>query len=133
MVRRSRDSRSGGAGVTESDRTDSQKLDDMRASILRLKSMTDSMRREEFLANTTVQEATAFRIMALGDAAGGVSKRTQNANTNIQWKRVSSFRHTPAHEYYDFTPENLWEFIQVVLPDLERKLRKIRPARESTS
>jgi uncharacterized protein with HEPN domain len=118
--------------VKESDRTDAQKLDDMRAAILRLNTLTDGMDQKEFLANITIQEAVAFRIMALGDAAGGVSKRTQNANTNINWRRISSFRINPAHGFYDFKPENLWEFIHDILPDLEKKLRKIRPAPEIT-
>jgi len=115
------------------ERTDAQKLDDMRAALLRIETLTGELDHDEFLANTTVQEAAAFRIMALGDAAGDVSRRTQNANPSINWRRVSSFRNNPAHEYYDFKPENLWKFIQDVLPHLESKLRKVRPAPESTS
>ncbi len=132
MVRRSRNPRPGGAALRENDRTDAQKLDDMRAALLRIETVTEGLDREEFLANTTVQEAVAFRIMALGDAAGRISKRTQNANPNVNWRRISSFRNNPAHEYYDFKPESLWEFIHDVLPNLESKLRKVKPAPQAT-
>jgi uncharacterized protein with HEPN domain len=117
--------------VKESERTDAQKLDDMRAAILRIETLTEDLDRSQFLSDTTVQEAVAFRIMALGDAAGRISKRTQNANPNVNWKRISTFRYNPAHEYYDFKPESLWEFVQDVLPGLERKLRKVKPAPKS--
>jgi uncharacterized protein with HEPN domain len=39
-----------------------------------------------------------------------------------------SIRHHPAYEYFDFKPERLWEFVQEVLPGLERKLRKVELA-----
>ena len=61
-------------------------------------------------------------------AVGRVSRRTQNANPNVNWQRIASFRNNPAHEYYEFKPENLWEFVQDVLPNLETKLRKVRVA-----
>ncbi|HLY76296.1 MAG TPA: HepT-like ribonuclease domain-containing protein [Thermoplasmata archaeon] len=114
--------------MKESDRTDAQKLDDMRASILRIETLTEDLDRSQFLADITVQEAVAFRVMAIGDAAGSISKRTQNATPHVDWKRISSFRYNPAHEYHDFRPENLWVFVQDVLPGLERKLRKVKPA-----
>jgi uncharacterized protein with HEPN domain len=114
--------------VKESERSDARKLDDMRLAIHRIETLTEDLDRGQFLSDITVQEAVAFRIMALGDSAGNISKRTQNANPNLNWKRISSFRHNPAHEYYDFKPESLWEFVQDVLPGLERKLRKVKPA-----
>jgi uncharacterized protein with HEPN domain len=133
VVRRPRNPRPGGAALRENVRTDAQKLDDMRASILRIATVTDGLDRDEFLADTTAQESVAFRIMALGDAAGNISKRTQNANPNINWRRIASFRNNPAHEYYDFKPEHVWEFIQNVLPNLESKLRKVKPAPRDTT
>jgi uncharacterized protein with HEPN domain len=75
----------------------------------------------------------AFRIMTLGGAAGTVSNRVREANPITKWGRTRSLRDHPAHEYYDFRPENLWEFVQDVLPNLESKLRKVKPATESTS
>ncbi|MGA8276500.1 MAG: HepT-like ribonuclease domain-containing protein [Thermoplasmata archaeon] len=114
--------------MKEDRRTDAQRLEDTRTALLRIATLTDELDRDEFLANTTVQEAVAFRIMEVGDAVGRVSRRTQNANPNVNWQRIASFRNNPAHEYYEFKPENLWEFVQDVLPNLETKLRKVRVA-----
>jgi uncharacterized protein with HEPN domain len=114
------------------ERTDAQRLEDMRDAFRRIANLTDGISEEQFLANTTIQDAVAFRIMALGDAAGRISMRTKNANTNVNWKRLSGFRNEPAHEYYALKPGRLWEFARDELPILERKVRKVRPAPEGT-
>lgn len=92
---------------------------------------TEGASKDQFYQDGKTQRAVATSIMQLGDAAGKISRRTQNANPSVNWRRVMSFRYEPAHEYYSLKPERLWEFIHDDLPKLASKLHKIRPAPES--
>ena len=114
--------------MKEHPRTDAQRLGDMRNAIQRISALTGGLHQTGFLTDRTVQEAVAFNIMALGEAAGGISKRTQHAHPVFDWRRLGALRQSPAHEYCDLKPEYLWDFVRDVLPTLETRLRKVRPA-----
>lgn len=119
--------------MKEAARTDAQRLEDMRDALRRIARFTEGVSRSEFLGNSTLQDAVAFRIMALGEAAGRVSKRTRNANPKINWQRLSNFRNEPAHEYYALRPEHIWDFIHAALPELESRLHKVKPASDGAA
>ena len=114
-------------------RTDAQRLEDMQDALRRIRGLTEGASKSQFFDDSRTQDAVSFRIMALGEAAGRISKRTRNANPNVNWSRLSKFRNEPAHPYFALQPARLWEFIQDDLPNLEAKLRKVRPGRENPS
>ena len=112
-------------------RTDAQRLEDMQDALRRIAALTEGMSRAQFFNDARTQDAVAFRIMALGEAAGRISKRSWNANPTVNWRRLSSFRNEPAHEYFSLKPDRLWEFLQNELPKLESKIRRVRAAPEN--
>jgi len=114
--------------VKEAARSDAERLDDMRESLRRIEEIVHGLTKEQFFQNLTAQDAVSFRIMALGEAAGRMSNRTRNAHLAVPWKRISDFRHQPAHAYFELQPSRIWEFVQGDLSRLETKLRKIRAA-----
>ena len=130
MVRGAGDPGPGGFSLKEGERSDANRLDDMRDAVRRIARFIEAVSITEFQDDPTLQDAVAFRIMALGEAAGRVSKRTRNANPKVDWKKLSSFRNEPAHEYYALQPERLWQFAHDTIPLLERQLRTIRSAAE---
>ncbi len=118
--------------MKEEGRADAQRLQDIMDALRHIEQDTEGMSEEEFYKDEKTQRAVATSIMQLGDAAGRISKRTQNANPNVNWRRVSRFRYEPAHEYYALKPERLWEFTQDDVGTIARKIHKVRPAPEST-
>ena len=126
-----RDPGPGSATVKGGERTDAQRLEDMQDALRRLAGLTEGMSKVQFLGDPRTQDAVAFRIMALGEAAGRISKRTRNANPKVNWRRLSGFRNEPAHEYFALPPGRLWDFVQDELPNLASKIRKVRGAPES--
>jgi uncharacterized protein with HEPN domain len=103
----------------------------MQDALRRIAALTEGMSRAEFVQDPKTQDAVAFRIMALGEAAGRISQRSRNASPKVNWRRLSSFRKEPAHEYFALKPDRLWEFVHDELPALASKIRKVRAAPES--
>lgn len=117
--------------MKETPRSDAERLADIRKSVRRIVDEIDGRAKEEFLENITVQDAVKFQLMALGDAAGRISKRTRQANPRIPWTELMEFRYQPAHAYFDLKPERVWEFAQEHLHKIAGRLSKVKVASES--
>jgi uncharacterized protein with HEPN domain len=110
---------------------DAEMLEDMRWAVAQIESELLNLDREGFEKNQSKQASIAFFIMALGDAAGDVSKRTKNANPDIPWDDLVGRRYRPAHrarEYLSQDTADTWRFLKDRMPRLARQLRGVRPA-----
>jgi uncharacterized protein with HEPN domain len=116
--------------VTEAKRRDAELLEEMRWAVERIERELVDTTREGYESNQSKQAAIAFFIMDLGDAAGDISRRTQNAYPNIPWKDLAAQRYRPAHrarEYLSQDTAETWRFLKNRLPKLARQLRGVRP------
>ena len=61
----------------------------------------------------------------LGEAAGKVSKETQNRFSNIPWKQVIGMRNRLIHAYFNIDHDIIWKTVQDSLPPLATSLKQI--------
>lgn len=75
--------------------------------------------------NDTVQDALAYNIMVIGEAASKVSAVTQTAHPEISWIDVKNMRHRIAHGYIPLNHEKLWGVVINDIPPLIDWLTKM--------
>jgi uncharacterized protein with HEPN domain len=81
--------------------------------------------REEFVQNESIQDAVAYNIMVIGEAATKVSPETQAAHPEIPWVDVRNMRHRIVHGYMSLDYEKLWGVVVDEIPLLIKALLKI--------
>jgi uncharacterized protein with HEPN domain len=117
--------------VTDAKNRDAEMLEEMRWAVEHIEFELDEVNRVAFEKNVSKQASIAFFIMALGDAAGNVSRRTKNAHPEIPWDDLAGRRYRPAHRARDYLSQDAaetWRFLKDRMPKLARQLRGVRPA-----
>lgn len=61
----------------------------------------------------------------LGEAAGKVSRTTQERFPNFPWKQMLGMRNRLIHAYFDVDPDVVWKTVNDSLPSLLNQLEKI--------
>ncbi|MCI4346495.1 MAG: DUF86 domain-containing protein [Thermoplasmata archaeon] len=81
--------------------------------------------RATFLSDAKTQEAVAYELLKLGEAANRVSKPFRSSHAAFPWARLIEPRNEIVHEYFRVDPDSLWEFVESELDGVERKLRQL--------
>jgi len=99
--------------------------------IERIQRQTSSLSRDQFLESVDIQDATAYRILAIGEAAKNLSDDLKSRHPHIPWRQILGMRNILAHEYFTRESEILWETVQTGLPELaaacHTELKRLRP------
>lgn len=120
--------------MTSGKRRDLQRIEDMRKAISEILEEAGNLNRNEYIQNRTLQKAVTYDIMIIGDAASRISRRTKTANPAVPWDSLARYRSDeksgPAHAYFEFDLPGTWEFVRDLVPELSKKLRKVKVAPE---
>lgn len=81
--------------------------------------------RATFLSDTKTQEAVAYELLKLGEAANRVSKSFRRAHAGFPWARLIELRNEIVHQYFRVDSDSLWEFVETELDGVERLLRDL--------
>jgi uncharacterized protein with HEPN domain len=92
--------------------------------IARIERQTSALTREQFLEGADVQDATAYRILAIGEAAKGLDDAMKSRYPQVPWQQILGMRNILAHEYLVRESEIIWETIKVGLPELAAVCRE---------
>ena len=101
-------------------------VQDILDSIHNIKVYTKHLTREKFFRNRLVIDAVVRNFEIIGEAAKNVSSETRNKHSDIPWKEMSGMRNKMIHEYFGVDLEIVWETIEEALPELEKKIKKLR-------
>ncbi|HWK46585.1 MAG TPA: HepT-like ribonuclease domain-containing protein [Stellaceae bacterium] len=84
----------------------------------RIERQTAAITRDQFLDDTDIQDATAYRLLAIGEASKGIDDEMKARNPQVPWRQILGMRNFLAHEYFIRESELIWETIKIGLPDL---------------
>ena len=89
-------------------------------SLLDILEIIDRIERQTaaFLEDADVQDATAYRILAIGEAAKGLCDQLKARHPHVPWRQILGLRNILAHEYFIRESEIIWETVKVELPGL---------------
>jgi uncharacterized protein with HEPN domain len=104
--------------------TDVDRLEDMRGAIEDILALTGSGK-DAFVANRTAQQAVAFNLAVLGEAARAISDEFRRRHAEIPWRDVIAQRNTVIHEYHRLNLDRIWATEDV--PLLREQLAAIVP------
>ena len=96
---------------------------DILELIERIDRQTTGLTREQFLDDPDVQDATAYRILSIGEAAKALSDDLTSRHPHIPWRQILSMRNILAHEYFIRESEIIWETVKAGLPALAAACR----------
>lgn len=75
---------------------------------------------DRMFARAVVQD-----IEIVGEAAGAVSRQTQNLYPDIPWAAITAMRNRLIHAYFDIDLDRVWDTLVDDLPSLVPELRRI--------
>jgi len=105
-------------------REDGLRLADMLEALERIRGFS-SEGRTPFLTDPKTQEAVAYELLKLGEAASRLSPALHRAHPRVPWSHLIELRNEIVHEYFRVDPDTLWEFVETELDPLERVLRPL--------
>lgn len=105
-------------------RDDRLRVADMREALERIRGFVAGGR-STFFGDLRTNEAVAYEVLKLGEAASRVAAPFRKAHPNVPWRRLASLRNEIVHEYFRVDLDDLWEFVSVELARVERALRDV--------
>lgn len=108
-----------------SESNDEPLLMDMLEACRAVASYVEGLEQDGFLNNNLVQDAVAYRLQVIGEAAYKVSQETKNAELSIDWFKIAGLRHRIVHDYRNIDLETLWRITQKYVPPLSMRLEQI--------
>ena len=102
-----------------------QRLLHMLTGIKRLNRMLEGVSKETFLDDLRLQDASAFDISTIGEAASNVTDEFKSLHPEIPWIQMRGLRNRLVHifDYEQIDYDIIWIVATEELPALEPKIR----------
>ena len=100
-------------------------------AIERIRSYTGPLSRESFEATPMAIDAVVRNIEIMGEASHNITRGDPDfaaAHPEIPWEAIYRMRNQVSHGYFAVDIDIVWSTVQTYLPDLERKLSRLKSA-----
>jgi uncharacterized protein with HEPN domain len=104
----------------------------MRAALADIRELT-AAGRETFETDRSAQQAVAYNLAVLGEAARALSPELRERHPQMPWRDVIAQRNLVVHEYHRLDLESLWATATVDVPQLDDQLADIERAERDPS
>lgn len=104
-------------------------------NILRLKHITESIRRIEFIVNNLSygayledwikQDAITRNIEIIGEASKQINQEFKEKYADVDWKGATAMRNFIIHEYFDVNYDEVWKTLKQDIPVLKMQIQQI--------
>jgi len=95
-------------------------------SINAIEEFSKKMSEKEFSSSRLKQSAIVREIEIIGEAIKNISKVLKKNHSEIEWKKIVGTRDKMIHHYFGVDLGVVWGIIKVHLPDLKKKILKIK-------
>lgn len=100
-------------------------ISDMLTAISKIKTYTEGLTFEAFMADSRTVDAVERNFEIIGEAAHQLPESFRNEHLEIVWHSVISFRNRLIHGYFGVDYQILWYIIQHDLSALETQLSNL--------
>ena len=94
-------------------------------ALLKIKSYTNGLNRDSFLANSLVQDAVIRNLELIGVASKNIQDDFKKKYDKIEWNKMSGMRHKLNHDFIGVDLWAIWALIDKILPGLESQISEI--------
>ena len=105
-------------------------LIDIAGCIIDINEFTKEIQFHEFEKDKMRKLAVERQLEVIGQAAGKISKETQDHLGNIPWKNIIGLRNKLAHDYGEILAERIWVIAKNSIQELLQELEKISEIKE---
>lgn len=100
----------------------------MLEAVERILQYTKGLSREEFFANSLVQDAVIRNIEIIGEAANNLTELEPEISVrypSIPFAQIYGMRNRVAHGYFAVSLSMVWDSVQVDIPELQQQVAKV--------
>lgn len=108
-------------------------LEDIIEQIKLIENSINGIKKEEFLNNKELQDATVRRLEIIGEATKNIPENLRKKYSGIEWKKITGIRDIIIHTYFKLDLDLIWEVIKNKLLDLKEKIKKILQEMEKSN
>lgn len=108
-----------------SERADLARLNDIRSALADICALTENGK-QAFLDDRTAQQAVAYNLAVLGEAARALSDELRKRYPEVPWRDVIGQRNVVVHEYHRLDLDVIWSTVANDVPRLEEQIAEIR-------
>ena len=101
-------------------------LNDINDSIKNIEFFSQNLLKEEFMKSRLNQSAIVRELEIIGEAVKNIPEEFRNKYPEIKWNNIAGFRDIIIHSYFKVDLEKVWNVIKKDLPDLKKKMERIR-------
>lgn len=105
---------------------DSAFIEHILDSINAVEEFSKGMNKKELISNRMKQSAIVREIEIIGEAVKNISEELKKKHKEVEWKEIAGTRDKMIHHYFGVDPDIVWSIIKINLPDLKRKILKIK-------
>jgi uncharacterized protein with HEPN domain len=98
-------------------------LRDILDSALQIEAYLQGIPRDRFMANVEKQDAVLRRLEIIGEAASGVTQKTQELFSKLPFRSMRGMRNIIAHDYGEVDLDQVWNTVENEIPELVRTLQ----------
>jgi uncharacterized protein with HEPN domain len=69
--------------------------------------------------------------MVIGEAASKVSRVFKEQHIEVPWAKLTQLRNFYIHSYHSVDAQKLWQTVQSIIRDVERKIQPLVPQESS--
>jgi len=100
-------------------------LAEIRESIELISQFIEGLSEPTFEADPLRRDATAFRILVIGESASRMSDALKARMPDFDWRGMISLRHRLAHDYWSANFSVLWAIASREVPALAEAIDKL--------
>lgn len=80
---------------------------------------------EDFVDDETLTKAITRSLEIIGEATKNLSINFREKHPDIEWRALTGLRDKLIHNYWGVNFERVWDIIENLIPEIERKLKRI--------
>jgi len=87
---------------------------------------TENKTEADFFDSIQLQDAVIRRIEIIGEAVKNIPDEIKGKYSEAPWKEIAGMRDILIHEYFGIDLELTWEVVTRDIPDLKKKMLRIK-------
>ena len=90
-----------------------------------LRSVSQGLKREQFLTDGTLKRACVRSLEIIGEAVKNLPADFRQDHCEIEWRLLAGMRDRLIHQYFGVDYEVVWDAITQNIPELDSQVRQI--------